>query len=71
MSDVSETEEQRNPFSMEEHALLGRARESGDLEYLMSWSKAAFKYYESEKGRLMKLLEEQYGKLKTIKAIVG
>lgn len=45
--------EKTNPFSLGELSLLGQARETGDVEFLKSWSELAVRYYEWEKNRLM------------------
>lgn len=63
---TKENREKRNPFCSEELDRLFDARMTDDVEHLKAWSKDAVKRYEEEKGRLMKLLEEQYEKLKAI-----
>lgn len=45
------------PFSLEELDTLIHARVNNDVKYLRRWSKAAVKYYEAEKNRLMMLYE--------------
>lgn len=61
-----ETIEGRGPFSLDELNILFEARRTDKLEYLKNWSKAAVKYHEEEKGKLMKEWEKALEKIKEL-----
>ncbi len=48
----------RNPFTSVGLNLLFEARRTDDVEFLKQWSRDAVTWYESEKGRLIKLYEK-------------
>lgn len=48
----------KNPFSMGELDRLFDARMYNDVEYLKEWSKRAVIWYENEKNRLYKIIED-------------
>ena len=66
---MSEMKEERGPFSLGELSSLGQARETDDVGYLKSWSRAAVRRYESEKNRLMGELEKALKRIESLENV--
>ena len=52
------TIEERGPFTNDELDLLFEARRTGNVKYLTNWSKAAVRFFEAEKRKLMGRIEQ-------------
>ena len=52
------TIEERGPFLPDELDTLFEARRTGNVKYLTNWSKAAVRFYEAEKQKLLDRIEQ-------------
>ena len=52
------TIEERGPFTSEELDILFEAQRTENVKYLTNWSKAAVRFFEAEKRKLLNRIEE-------------